>query len=273
MRLLVFVFGLLLSVQGLIAADVRPPAGPPPLPTPPSPIVSFRELLNMTPPARAAELEKKSPKNRAIIEDRLKEFEALPKDQREVRLKLMELRWQLMSLIRQSPTNRASAIKLIPEQDRLLVNERLRYWDQLEPEVQTAVLENEMMLSYIISGQAANTTELTNRIETLPPNLRSNLLATMERWRQMTPQEQQTIYQNFRSVFDLDERQRQKVISQNSLDRSSATEQEKIALLLKSFENLPPDQRERWMNSLQKFTSMSMEERAGLFKTRSAGKR
>jgi hypothetical protein len=216
----------------------------------------------MTPAARAVELQKKSPKNRAIIEDRLKEFDALPKDQREVRLKLMELRWQLMSLIRLAPTNRAPAIKLIPEQDRLLVNERLRYWDQLEPDIQKAVLENEMMLSYIISGQAANTTELTNRIETLPPNLRSNLLATMQRWRQMTPQEQQTIYQNFRSVFDLDDRQRQKVISQGAFDRSSATEQEKIALVLKNIENLPRDQRERWMNSLQRFTSMSMEERA-----------
>src|SRR5882762_8246959 len=119
MRLLVFVFGLLLSVQSLRAADSRPIPVPPPLPTPPSPVVSFRELLNMTPAARAVELQKKSPKNRAIIEDRLKEFDALPKDQREVRLKLMVLRWELMSLIRLAPTNRVPAIKLIPEQDRL----------------------------------------------------------------------------------------------------------------------------------------------------------
>jgi len=260
MRRLAFVSAFLVAIHGLIAAETK--LAPPPLPAPPSPIVSFRQLLNMNSAARATELQKKSPRNRAIIEDRLKEFDALSKEQREVRLKLMELRWQLMSLIHQTPNNRAAALNLIAEQDRAGINERLRYWDQLPPDVQKAVLENEMMLSYIISGQAANTTELTNRVETLPSNLRSNLLATMERWRKMTPDQQKQIFDNFRSVFDLNEGERQKVISQSPIDRSSATEQEKIARLMKSFDELPPAQRQRWMNSLQKFTSMSMEERA-----------
>jgi hypothetical protein len=78
----------------------------------------------------------------------------------------------------------------------------------------------------------------------------------------MTPDQQKQIFDNFRSVFDLNEGERQKVISQSPIDRSSATEQEKIARLMKRFDGLPPAQRQRWMNSLQKFTSMSMEERA-----------
>src|SRR5262245_33402409 len=57
---------------------------------------SFLQLLKLSPEERAQELAKKSEKSRSIIERRLKEFDQLTSEQREIRLRLMELQWELL---------------------------------------------------------------------------------------------------------------------------------------------------------------------------------
>src|SRR5215207_7898091 len=89
---------LLLAVQVFAAESPKPvPSGaPPPVPTAKSPVDSFRELLDMKPAERTNALAKKSEKYRKVIEERLGEFDALPLDQRQARLRLMQLRWELL---------------------------------------------------------------------------------------------------------------------------------------------------------------------------------
>src|ERR1043166_5565040 len=269
MRVFAAISGLFLLLCGLIAADLNTNSASrrlPLLPVPPKRMPSFRELFKMNSADRAVELAKKSPTHRAIIEGRLKELDTLPPDQQEVRLRLMELRLRLISLVREAPINRTNVLDQVPPQDRKLVEERLRYWDQLPLELQKVVLENEMMLSYFISGEAANASELTNRLDTLPPNVRSNLVATMERWRRLKPEEQKQIYQNVERVFGLSEKDRQDIVSDRALDGCSIEERQRIARVFKTFEILSPDQQRQCMESLRKFTSMTMEERARFLK-------
>src|SRR5207247_10209543 len=76
-------------------SNVAPPTFPPPR----SRVDVFRELLDMKPAEREQALAKKSATARKIIEERLKEFDALSPDQRKTRLRLMELQSELLPLL------------------------------------------------------------------------------------------------------------------------------------------------------------------------------
>ena len=256
----ILVAGFATNALSAAQSPVSQTSGPPSflkLPVPPSPVDRLREFLLMDPETRARELAKKNPKSRQIIEDRLKEFDALGSQQQKVRLRLMELSWELSTLLRYAPTNRSIALMLIREDDRHLVTERLKYWDQLPADLQKAVLENEAMLSYLISGQIRSASELTNKLAGLPPTVRTNLAWTMKQWSELTLDQQKKIYDNFREVFDLAPEDRAKIMAEASIEQ-----RQQIANVLQAMRKLPPKQQQQYMDSLRKFTSMTVEERA-----------
>jgi len=265
MRLLAFcaLFSLLVTttITCTAAQSSAPSLSGPPLPVnlpvPPSPVDRLRELLGLDQEARTRELAKKPATSRRVIESSLKELDELTPQQQQVRLRLMELRWEMSRVLSQSPTNRAVSLMFIRPEDRDLVRERLKYWDQLSPDLQKAVLENESMLSYFISGQVRSTTELTNRIGDFPLSIRTNLAKLMKQWAELTPDQQHKIYDNFREVFGLDPKDREKIFRQASLQ-----EGQQMKTVLQSLRKMPPKQQQQCMDSLRKFTSMTAEERA-----------
>jgi hypothetical protein len=264
MRLLVLSFCVL--VTGLAAGQVPPtlgPAGPPPppLPTPQSLVTTFRELLEMSPEGRARALASKSEQHRKIINQRLDEFDKLPPEQRQVRLRLMQLSAELKPLLTSSPTNRGALLSLIPDEDKQLINERLRYWDQLSPELQKWVFENQIMLGYFLSGQASTPADLSQNIETLPPSVRPAVTNSLAAFRRLSPDQQQKVFHDFIEVFGLDEKERDKIIAQ-SLIQGQENERKQIERLVVSFQKLPRAQQEQCMESLRKFTSMNISQRA-----------
>jgi len=176
-------------------------------------------------------------------------------------LRLIQLRWELLSLLRSSPTNRTALSNSIPVEDRELINDRLKVWDRLAPDLQKSVLDNEGLLSYFISGEARSTSDLTNKLETLPPLVRKNLTNSMARWIEFTPEQQRKIYENFREVFGLDQPDRKKVLDQNLLKGASQQELKQIELVIESFQKLSREQREQCMAYFRKFTNMTMEQR------------
>src|SRR5262245_28343087 len=97
-------------------------------PSPKSPIESFRNLLKMDETARQKLLAEKSPQYRQNLEAKLKEYLVLPPDERELRLKLVELRWYLTPLMRLPPSQRAASLALVPAADRPLIEDRLKQW-------------------------------------------------------------------------------------------------------------------------------------------------
>jgi hypothetical protein len=268
MRLLVIsLFGFVLT--GVVTAAELPSGPPastlpgpppaPPLPAPQSLVKTFRELLEMTPEARARALASKSEQHRKVINERLQEFDKLSPEQRQVRLRLMQLRIELLPLLRSAPTNRTALFSVIPDEDKKLINERLKYWNQLPEDLQKWVLENELMLGYFLSGQASNPVELGQNLEAFPAHLRPTITNSIAAFRRLTSDQQQKLCRDFIEVFGLDDAERQKIMERTL--SQSGDERKQIERLVVSFQKLPKAQQQQCMESLRRFTSMSTPQR------------
>ena len=113
-----------------------------------SPVDLFRELLAMTPDERENYLTNRPPEIRDRILAKVCEYEALDPNERELRLRATELRWYLLPLLHESPTNRTAQLAAIPDDLRDLVNDRLMQWDILPPPFQEEFFESEHALHY-----------------------------------------------------------------------------------------------------------------------------
>ena len=78
-----------------------------------TPVEYFRGLLGMTPAQREKALAGKSPQEKKAILGKVKEYEALPQEVRDARLRQTELHWDLMRLMRLDPAERAGQLKQI----------------------------------------------------------------------------------------------------------------------------------------------------------------
>ncbi len=79
-----------------------------------SPVDFFRQLLAMTPDERDDFLTNRPPEIRARILGKVAEYEALGPNERELRLRATELRWYLMPLLQEPPTNRTVRLAQVP---------------------------------------------------------------------------------------------------------------------------------------------------------------
>ena len=75
----------------------------------------------MTPAERENYLTNRPPEIRARILAKVREYEALDPNERELRLRATELRWYLLPLLHESPTNRAARLAAIPDDLQPLV--------------------------------------------------------------------------------------------------------------------------------------------------------
>ena len=102
----------------------------------------------MTPAGRKNYLTNRPPGIRARILAKVGEYEALDPNERELRLRATELRWYLLPLLHESPTNRAVRLAAIPDDLQPLVKNRLRQWDILPPALRAEFLASERTLRY-----------------------------------------------------------------------------------------------------------------------------
>jgi uncharacterized protein DUF3106 len=233
-------------MPGQAAAAQPSPVGPPRPPLSSTPVDSFRQLLAAKPEERAQLLAAKRPEARRVLENSLRTYDALPPDEREARLRALELRFRLASLLRMAPSNRAERLRFVPERDRALVEERLQIWDQFSPQEQQRLLESERMIR-LISGSPSPP------MGSLPlSNQASNQLRAIEvqllQWQSVPPQERVRIQRNLIRVFDLSA-------------RLSPEEREKMRLSLERFKTLSPAQREECFRNFTRFADFSPAER------------
>ena len=214
----------------------------------------------MTPADREQALAKKKPAARKVIEERLKEFDALSPDQRRARLRLMQLQEQLLPLLQAPASNRGQLLVFVSKEDQPLIEQRLRSWDKFSPEVQRLVLENEMVMRYFLTGQATTIAGLTTNASKLPPAAGTNMLAQIKKWRELTPDQQRQAYDAFNDLFGLPEKERDKVVG--SLQSQTPVDHATVENFVKEFQKLPPAEREKRMLAFQKFSSMTAEQRA-----------
>jgi len=238
-------------------ADSHPQVPPPPMlapPQPKSPVELFRELLAMPRADRAKLLASRSPEAQKQILAKLREYETLRPEQRELRLKSTELRWYLLPLMRGPATNRLAQLEGIPADDRELVAARLKEWDVLKPEVQQELLQNEATLQYFTEVDSGAPPAIS-------PARREKLEAGVAQWRALPEERRREIAIRFNRFFDLKPEEKAR-----ALENLSAAERRQIQKTLKSFERLPEDQRQQCIDSFSKFAKLSVEERQEFLK-------
>lgn len=211
-----------------------------------SPVAMFRELLAMSPAERKAAIAIRPPDIQKRILEKLSEYEILPGDLREQRLRETELRWYLRPLMDEPRTNRAARLAVIPEPERTLVKDRLQMWDLLPPALQEEWKNDEMVADYFAQLEAAP--EQTNELTSPPEGLRH--------WVHMSLQERQKALAGFNKFFELPPEEKEK-----TLDDLSDDERQQIKQTLDAYGNLTPEQRQQCIRSFEKFASMSAAER------------
>lgn len=203
----------------------------PPTPTLASPVNFFRQLLVMTPAERNNALTNRTPEARAKILAKVREYQALGPDERELRLRATELRWYLTPMLALSPAQREARLKLVPEDVRGLLEPRLAQWDALPPALQQEFLANEKTLRYFTHVEASNA----------PP----------------FSAEQQKVAEQFNQFLELTPAEKQR-----TLNTLSAAERAAMQKTLQSFGRLTEPQRALCVRNYAKFASMGADEQA-----------
>ena len=247
--------GLVLPMFAGTVPSVPPPLkllstpanGSPALPRPRSPVALFRQLLAMTPGEREVFLTNRPPQIREGILAKVNEYLALDPNERELRLRATELRWYLLPLLQESPSNRAVRLAQVPADLRELVKSRLGQWTILPPSLQQEFLENEQALRYFAHLDVSNTMILQ---KIAPPG------SELARWTAMTETQRRQITSSVDQFFALTPEE--KAAALNTLSDAERAQMEKT---LQAFDQLPPDQRDECIHAFAKFASMSASQK------------
>ncbi|HRT55697.1 MAG TPA: DUF3106 domain-containing protein [Candidatus Paceibacterota bacterium] len=238
------------------------PAAPLPLPPPPrSPVDLFRELLAMTPAERRAHLTNRPPASQKLILAKLREYESMRPDVRELRLQATELRWYLLPLMSLPATNRPSQLALIPPEFRDRVEARLRMWDQLDPAVQKELLDNEAAIRHFSELEGSSDEQRRRLLEGMSEARRKKLQAGIDQWQALPETQRRQITARFNQFFDLTPAEKQK-----ALNILSDAERRQIDKTLRAYGTLGPQERALCLQSFEKFTRLSLEERQKFLK-------
>jgi hypothetical protein len=232
------------------------------LPPARSPISFFRDLLAMDAAGREQALTNRPLEARTLVMAKVREYESLNPDERELRLRVTELRWYLRPLMYAPVTNRPAQLATIPETYRKLVEDRLREWDKLSPEMQTELLANEATIRYLTEIEGRTDEQRRQALEAIPPAGRTVLEQGIDKWSSMSEDQRQRMLGRFREFFGLTAQEQQKV-----LNTVSGLGRAQIERTMRAFDNLPPDQRDQCIRSLQKFASLSPAERQQFLKS------
>jgi hypothetical protein len=239
-------------------AVAKAPVSPP---LPKSRIAYFRELLAMGPADLDKALAQMPQALRNNLLAKLREYTALPLEQRESRLRATELRWYLRPLMDLAPTNRVAQVAFVPDEYRTLVEQRLRLWDELPRQAQREVLDNESAIRYFWQLQNASSAGREDALRGLPPEPRRKLEAELAAWQSLPPGRRQRMCDNFRQYFELSSEERKR-----TLDTLSEAERREMEKTLQAFQKLPAAQRRACINSFQKFANMTPGERQQFLK-------
>jgi predicted Fe-S protein YdhL (DUF1289 family) len=218
-----------------------------------SPVDLFRQLLAMTPDERDDFLTNRPPDIRARILAKVGEYEALDPNERELRLRATELRWYLMPLLRDPPTNRAAQLALIPADVRELVQDRLVEWSLLPPPLQQEFLDNERILHYFAHLDTSNS----------PAEDAGRAPSDAERahWGELSDAERQQVTAGFSHFFELTPDEKQ-----TALNTLSETERRQMQQTLQAFDKMPPPQRAECVSAFARFAGMTAPEKAEFLK-------
>ncbi len=234
----------------------------PQLPPTRSPVDFFRELLAQDPVERLRSLTNRPSESQKLILAKLREYELLSAEQRELRLRVTELHYFLVPLMSTPATNRAAQLVLIPADVRKLVEDRLGQWDTLSPESQRELLQNEATLGTLNSLATHPPAQQKEFVTTLSPTQKADLEAGIRRWQALSDEQRRVTITRFNQFFDLTPQEKDKALA-----TVSEAERQQIDRTLVTFEKLSPGQRAKCVRSFDKFASLSPDERQQFLKS------
>jgi hypothetical protein len=252
----------LLSSPSMPPAPPLPPNSLPPMPVLRSPISFFRELLAMSPVEQRRALTNRSPEGQKLILDKVREYQSMAADERELRLRVTELRWYLVPLMTAPATNRAAQLAMLADRDRQLVEDRLQEWDNLSPDEQKELLGIEPTLQYMAEIEGLSDQRRREILKTISPARREMLEQGITNWSALSEDQRRKMLTRFKGFFELTSPEKQR-----ALNTLSAPERRQIEATLKIFESLPPDHRAQCIQSFAKFARLSLAERQQFLKS------
>ena len=223
----------------------------PPIPHSKSPVDLFRELLAMTPAERENSLTNRPPGIRDRILTKVRNYEALDPNERELRLRATELRWYLPPLMHESPTNRAAQLAAIPDDLRPLVKAHLMQWDILPPPLQKEFFESERALRYFTHVDLP----ISPPLPPMPPG------HDLAHWNTLSEDQRQKITAQCNRFFELTPMEKKK-----TLNTLSDAERQQMEKTLDTFGKLPPAQRLQCIRAFTEFAGMSAQEKQDFLK-------
>jgi len=225
--------------------------------SPRSPVDSFRELLAMNPGERKQSLAGRAPQTQSQILAKIREYESLGPNQRELRLKGTELYFWLAPLMNTAASKRPPLPAWVPPSVRKEIESRLQAWDEFSPSKQQELLTNAAAIRFF--------TQLKTGPPPLPP-ASSAQQAKLDRgilqWQALPRSQQQKITARFKRFFDLTPEEQQEAC--NTL---SEPERRQIERTLAKFENLSRADRGKAISCFEKFASLGLDERRQFLKS------
>lgn len=228
---------------------------------PKPPVELFRNLLTMTAQERQGFLAHRSPETQKLILAKIREYQELNPEQRELRLRVTELRWYLLPLLNTAATNRNAQLTLVPAELRPLVDNRLEQWDNLTAEARKQVLENESTVRFNFELAAATPERRAETMAHISGADREKLEAGLQRWQALPESQRREIVRHFQQYFELTPAEKER-----TLQTLSEPERLQIEKTLSLYEGLTPAQRSQCLKSFQKFASLTPEQRRQFLK-------
>jgi hypothetical protein len=221
-----------------------------------TPVAYFRGLLGMTPAERQRVLADKSEREQEQVLAKVREYQALPREVREERLRQTELHWYLLVLLRLDPAERKARLKEISPLYQPMILTQLSQWDQLPADMRQALLEKESFLRTYVEWQGHSPATQEDLFGKLPAEQRAHWAQELNRWQGLPESRREELCDAFRRFFCLTPVERKE-----TAQALSDAERRQMEQALQSYASLPPAQQRECVDSFSKFAAMSAEER------------
>jgi len=222
-----------------------------------TPVAYFRGLLGMTPAERERMLASQPAQRRMQVLAKVREYEALPREVREERMRQTDLHWHLLNLLPLEPESRKERLKEISPLYQPMLITQLSLWDQLPAATRQALLEKESFLRTYVQWRGHSQEAQADVIEQLPAPQRAAWEKELTRWQELSESQREELCQAFRQFFYLSGEERKETVQ-----ALSETERRQMEDALQSYANLPPVLQRQCVDSFSKFAEMSTDDRS-----------
>lgn len=232
-----------LSLPGQGASTNYPAKKVPPPPGSTTPADTFRELLAMNQDERARFLAQKPEETRKLLESKIREYEPLSQAERETRLKQAELSYYLQGLMKMAPEKRTQRLQALPQDLLPTIQERLKQWDQLPPNVQKEVLDSQTTANFFF------------RVPPAVPGAKAAVNPPMPGSAPLSAEAKRRLAMVNRFLeLPADEQER-------TLETLPKAERHEMSRTIQAFAKMDVEQRKACIASFAKYNSMTPEER------------